>query len=440
MAQRTASQSRSRVFGRPEDPDSLELLDPDVQEAYYKQLIHRYMRFCSINSKELDAAFLSLPRNRSDDPTTNPPVAMAPPGRNGPHARQPSRKPSSDSPAASSAPAPQAPALPSHRRSFSRSASAKLNSLRLHTHGSMHLPIRTAPWTPDTTSTTAGSPTSETAAAVTPAAAMAAVAATGSASSVASPTSKPASNEPTPPGTANPAQSREQMLYMASIELSTILLSLRKLREAILATGSHTNPAFARRVHSFCVRTGLLARHPPSYFPPLKGLVRLQQHKFTALEQPEAGEFTTYMILDYACRQDDLEGAIALRKTARHAFGYTSSLVDDVLHALIHDDWILFWRARNSADGYCKALIEWAADDVRRNAIRAVGKSYLQVPLEYLVATCAGEGGNSSWEQLAEKEQLGWQREGDKVLIRIRKKQPAPPAASAAAAAAMAPS
>ncbi|KAI5293129.1 hypothetical protein KEM55_007267 [Ascosphaera atra] len=150
---------------------------------------------------------------------------------------------------------------------------------------------------------------------------------------------------------------------------------------------------------------------------------------FQPLDASESKEFVTYLILDYACRQDDLAAAFALRAKWKEEFGYQSNLVNDVLKALLHGNWILFWRCRNHADGYSKALLEWAADGVRRRALKAVGKSYLQADVRYIVETCAGEEG--SWEKLAEKEQLGWRREDDKILIKVRRK-PAPTAPAAA--------
>ncbi|KAI5299737.1 hypothetical protein KEM56_002996 [Ascosphaera pollenicola] len=340
MAERTSTQSRGRAHGRMENIDSLEsvgfvsrgdtkLLDPDAQEAYYKQLVHRYMRFCSVNSKDLDGAFLSLPKNRSDDPTKNPPVAMLPPQQ--------------------------------RTRSISKSHlhhHHKFESFKSHHSGST---------------------------------------------------------------------SSAEIRYSASKELSILLLSLRKLREAILATGPKTSVAFARRVSNFCIRTGLLARHPPSYYPPLERLIRQLETRPGYLELSEVKEFVTYMILDYACRQDNLEAAFALRARSKEEFGYQDSIVDNILKALTQGNWILFWKTRNQADGYSKALIYWAVDGVRRRALKAVGRSYLQVPVEYIVETCAGEKG--SWEELAEKEQLGWRREGDKILIKVKRKPTAAPAA-----------
>lgn len=201
-------------------------------------------------------------------------------------------------------------------------------------------------------------------------------------------------------------------------ELSTLLLSLRKLREAILATSSTTPVLFAQRVHIFSIRLSILARHPPSYFPSLRYLL---DHLHTAahpLTASELTEFTSYLILDYACRQNNMAAAYALWVRARAKHGFQSVFVERVLAALMHDNWVLFWRTRKAVDGYMRAVMNWAADDVRRRALKAIGRTYMTVNVHWLVENCTGEEG-WTWEKLVETENLGWQREGD--LIRIRK-------------------
>lgn len=274
------------------------------------------MQFCSSNASNLDAAFSSLPRNKSDDPTSNPPVAIAP----------------------------------------TRTSSLKSISRALSNKSEM----------------------------------------------------------------APPLQTPEQQQYAAAKELSTLLLSLRKLREALLASSKETDLLFSRRVHMFCVRTALLAKHPPSYYPALQRLLRDLNPSTDPLDPAEFKEFATYLILDYASRQDDLERAYELRARLRVRYG-DLALVDSVLHALMHRDWVVFWRIRKDADGYTRSLLDWVADVMRRRALKAVGKSYLMVDVGYIVDVCAGEKGEWTWEQLADKENIGWRREGNKILIKTKK-------------------
>lgn len=200
-------------------------------------------------------------------------------------------------------------------------------------------------------------------------------------------------------------------------ELSTLLLSLRKLREAILATSSTAPVPFAQRVHIFSIRLSILARHPPSYFPSLRYLLENLHTTTHPLTPSELTEFTSYLILDYACRQSDMATAYALWARARAKHGFQCVFVERVLAALMHDNWVLFWRTRKAVDGYMRAVMNWAADDVRRRALKAIGRTYMTVNVHWLVENCTGEEG-WTWEKLVETEKLGWQREGDSIRIR----------------------
>lgn len=326
------SSSTTRIRQRP-PPDPLDqvgfvskgdtkLLDIRAQDAYYKRIIDRYAQFCKDYSGDLDAAFASLPRERSDDATRNPPVPL--PQKAGVGPEQGASKAGEGSPILSAS-----------------------------EHPGTRPPVRVIP----------------------------------------------------PPGK----------------ELSTLLLSLRKLREAILATAAKTSIHFAQSVHIFCVRTALLANHPPSYYHPLERLVKQLNSSSHPLDPPVVKEFTTYLILDYACRQGDLSAAYELRAKSRLKSGYQSSIVDRVLSALAHDDWVLFWKAREDGDGYTRSLMDWAVDTVRRRTLKAIGRAYLMVDSEHIVRSCTGSKDGCTWEELAEREGLGWKKEGTKVIIRARK-------------------
>ncbi|PGH17789.1 hypothetical protein AJ79_00930 [Helicocarpus griseus UAMH5409] len=301
------------------------LLDPKAQEQYYNKIVDRYVQFCNTHSGSLDAAFGSLPRNRSEDPAKNPPAPI------------PVISPVTS---ASSAERP---------RSQSPKPLSKSTSL------------------------------------------------TGSKST--------ASSEQLPPAE----------------ELSILLLSFRKLREAMLATSSKTSVVFSQHVHMFCIRVAILAQHPPSYYPPLQRLLNNLHSHSHPLDSSDLREFTTYLILDYACRQGDMPAAYELRAHSRVAFGYSNTSVDRILRAIMHDDWVSFWRTKRNESEYTKALLNWAGDSIRRRALKAVGRAYLSVDVNYLVECCAGENEGWTWETLVEHEGLGWKRDGDKVIIRVRR-------------------
>ena len=92
--------------------------------------------------------------------------------------------------------------------------------------------------------------------------------------------------------------------------------------------------------------------------------------------------------------------------------------MDQILSALVHDRWVTFWRLRKEVDGYTRAVMDWAGEGVRRRALKAVARTYLSVDVKWVVEGCAGGDESWTWETLAEKEGLGWKREGEKVVIK----------------------
>ena len=152
-------------------------------------------------------------------------------------------------------------------------------------------------------------------------------------------------------------------------ELSTLLMSLRKLREGILATSFMTPVDFQQQVYIFSIRFSILARHPPSYFSSLRYLVDSLHTASHPLTPHVLTEFTSYLILDYACRQNSLAPAYTLLIQAKEKYGFKSRVVDRVLHALTHDNWIAFWRIAKEVDGYVRAIMGWATDHMTKQAL-----------------------------------------------------------------------
>ena len=189
-------------------------------------------------------------------------------------------------------------------------------------------------------------------------------------------------------------------------ELSTIMLAMRKVREAIVA--SSRVDAFALRAYLFIIRATILTKHMESYHPALLHLLR-RIHPSSPLSVSEEHEFVGYYILDLACRQSDL----AMAYKVRNMYKYKDAKVKIVLEALAHDNWYIFWNIQRSVDGYQKRLMEWVEDDMRRHALKCLGKSYLSAERMY-IEQVAGR----SWEQLQMKDNVGWELNGDAVTIR----------------------
>lgn len=191
-----------------------------------------------------------------------------------------------------------------------------------------------------------------------------------------------------------------------SKELSTILMAMRKLREGLVAS-ARTDP-FAQRAYVFIIRAAILTRHMESYHPALLHLLR-RIHEAAPLAASEHHEFVSYYILDVACRQGDLAAAYA----ARNLYQYRDRRVEQVLTALAHDNWYSFWSIGTRVDGYQKRLMEWADDRMRTHALKCLGKSYLSVEKAYVESAADRE-----WDALRERNKVGWELDGDKVIIR----------------------
>ena len=138
---------------------------------------------------------------------------------------------------------------------------------------------------------------------------------------------------------------------------------------------------------------------------------------------------TAYLILDLACRQGEFASAYGLRSTSRLRHGFELRDVNDVIDAVVTRNWVKFWRARKKVDGYVRAVMQWAVDDMRRDALKAIGRAYMSCDLRWILNSACG--GEMSWEDLVKIENVGWIRDGDKVLIR----KPKPKAAAAESAA-----
>ncbi|KAI1840599.1 hypothetical protein JX265_010261 [Neoarthrinium moseri] len=188
--------------------------------------------------------------------------------------------------------------------------------------------------------------------------------------------------------------------------LSDVLSALRKLREGIVA--SKRTDDFAIQAYLFCIRLAVLVKHPETYHPSILHLLR-RIHPRQPMTSVEMSEVVGYLVLDTACRRNDLADAYAVR----HRYKLRDAKIDGVLDALAHDNYVLLKRLRLGVDGHKAKLLEYAEEPMRRHALKCFGRSYLSVDLEFL-EQCA----DSNWMDLISNERVGWELEGSKVVIR----------------------
>ncbi|KAG6001250.1 hypothetical protein E4U21_004537 [Claviceps maximensis] len=188
--------------------------------------------------------------------------------------------------------------------------------------------------------------------------------------------------------------------------LSDILAALRKLREGIVA--SKRVDDFATQVYLFCIRISILAKQPESYHPAILHLLGTihPRHSLTAFERAEVAG---YLVLDAICRRNQAGEAIAMC----HQYRLQDTKVKAVLFALIHKNYVVFRRLQRDIDGYKARLMEWADRDIRIHTLKCLGRAYHSVGLAFLEKTTA-----SKWISLTRNDDVGWELEEDKVVIR----------------------
>ena len=207
--------------------------------------------------------------------------------------------------------------------------------------------------------------------------------------------------------TKRPPLSHRPSDTVRSNDLPNILLAMRKLREGIL--GSRRRDHFAQRAYMFIIHASILTKSWESYLPALQYLLGTI-HKYTPLSVPEQQEFSSYHILDLACRQNELLDAFAARLT----FKNRDRRVATVLQAIVHDDWVKYWRTKRAVDGYQRAIMEFAVDRMRLHALKCLGRGYMSADKAYVERS-----GDKSWEELV-KGGVGWQLQDTGTVV-IRK-------------------
>jgi hypothetical protein len=189
-------------------------------------------------------------------------------------------------------------------------------------------------------------------------------------------------------------------------DLSTIIMAMRKLREGIVASSRVDD--FSIQAYIFCIRLSILVKQMESYHPAILHLLK-RMHPVQPLTKTELHEFVSYLVLDLACRQNDLAEAHA----TRHKWGLKDAKVDATLRALTHDNYFLFWKVKRSVDGHKAKLMEFAEEIVRRQALKCLGRGYLSIELGSLEQYT-----NTTWPSLTRDYGVGWQLEATKVIIR----------------------
>ena len=205
------------------------------------------------------------------------------------------------------------------------------------------------------------------------------------------------------PAARSSARSRAQ-------ETSVILLAMRKLREAMVASQRCDN--FAKDVYLFIIRTAILMDSFESYHHAVTYMLSVMHRRSALLSRKEHHELAIYRVLDLACRQADLPVAYAEKFDLR----LQDAAVDNLLRALVHGSWTCFWRMREKADVIQRHLIKPAENRLRRHTAACLGRVYFTVELEFVERALS-----MGWDRLIGEFGIEWPINGDRIVVRRQK-------------------
>lgn len=192
-----------------------------------------------------------------------------------------------------------------------------------------------------------------------------------------------------------------------SPELQLILMAMRKLRESIVAT--RRRDVFAQRCYIFIIRVAILVCSWESYLPALTYLLH-DIHPVTPLDPCELNELAIFQILDFACRLGNFHTAYLVKV----AYGINDRKLQAVLHSLTRDDWLSFWRVRKKVDGYQRAIMSFAENEMRLRALKCLGKTYFTAERVFIEKMA-----DRSWSELV-TEGVGWELQ-ESGVVTVRK-------------------
>ncbi|RLV88996.1 hypothetical protein JA1_005407 [Spathaspora sp. JA1] len=199
-----------------------------------------------------------------------------------------------------------------------------------------------------------------------------------------------------------------------NITMDSILLSVRKLREALL----YSKPTpFHKKVFLFSLRLAAIMGHYQTYIPSINYLLH---HNKTQLEltTDEIEEIATLLILHLVHFNQDLSRAIDVY------FKYVPSNkpLFDIIQAWIHHDFVKWFHLMSiQGDPYKLAIMKLGKDKMIKWLIASIGVSMYRVDKKWLeMEICSGE---INVENLLTKFGSTWRVEEDgMVVIRERVK------------------
>lgn len=197
-------------------------------------------------------------------------------------------------------------------------------------------------------------------------------------------------------------------LEKQQVTMDSVLLSLRKLREAVLSSSDDNS----LRVYEFSIDVSVLAGHYQSYLPSLVHILQVM-HKESPLTEQMLNRIAELYILHLVHFNNSLNEAYICWLE----YIPTNSVISRILQAWATDDYIR-WKLYfdREKDEWRKKVMSEGLNIMIRKSLSSIGKSYISITIKDLEAMLGIE-----WKSLREKYDCQWQESKDKVIIRKRK-------------------
>lgn len=198
------------------------------------------------------------------------------------------------------------------------------------------------------------------------------------------------------------------------VKIDSILLSLRKLREALIHTEADS---FTRNVFLFSIRVSAYIGHYQTYIPSINYL--LAPFNIKNLNHSEKREVATILILHVAHFNRDYGQAIRL------FFSYLDPSEDKkvlrILESYINNDYYTWSQLYNSeVDNGISNMMKFGVQAMSRVIVERLSSSYFNISLKELEDTFLPNG--ITFLYIKETFGVEWKQDGDNLIIKQRTK------------------
>lgn len=166
-------------------------------------------------------------------------------------------------------------------------------------------------------------------------------------------------------------------------ESGSILISLRKLREALVAT--RAKGEFVVQIYSASARMGILACQPESYLPALLKLVY-------SIEQNDK-EFRLCYLAHLLCRTNELSEYYAL------AYDWKIQDLHELASSIIDNNCIRYLRILDTSSPLLRSIIQTFLPTIQEATRASIHRAFYKLPLDVLEQMTGTESfGSFPWQ------------------------------------------